>query len=220
MIIQDRCYSSKIHRPMPVIFIDSENLFFIIVTSWGLPEHSQKVIEEFHRYIVASQAEVEVTSPFEFLTCYPDDVNHLRVATLLTNQFIFRQENQSEYTAGLELLAGKITKNQLSWVQVGGPSLLINKPLLGIVPITVNQDMSMDFNSLTPLPRFLLGVERTCDIKLGFFRYENTDQLIFLASSIFPSCLLSSERKFYQLSDLSQKIISTHPEMPFWIGLK
>lgn len=219
MKIVERNYSSKIYRPKPVVYIDNDGKFLIIATSWGNPEHAQKVIDEYQRYISAARMDVEVTSPFQYLTCYPPEVNYLRIATLITNEIMYRRENQGEYLAGLEVLALIQNKKMLSWVQVGGPSLLIQKPNLGFVPILVNQDMGKDFNTITPLPSFLLGADRMCDMKLGHCKIEKDDVLVALSSTILPMSTLTLQNQKLDLDLITSSVIQYYPNMPFWTGI-
>jgi hypothetical protein len=104
MKLQERSYSTKIMRPKPLVHSEEDGSLVVIATSWGQPEHSQRAIEEVVKYVNAAKADVEVTSPFEFLTCLTDEVNYVRTGLLIANDALYRGENKNQYFSGVEIL--------------------------------------------------------------------------------------------------------------------
>src|SRR4051812_29355671 len=124
MKLVERSYSSKIFRPRPLVHAEQDGSLVIITTSWGVPEHAARVNDEILKYVQAARADVEVTSPFEFLSCLSDEANCLRVATMICNERFYRSDNRSDYNAGVELLVLAREGSHLSYAQVGSPNLL------------------------------------------------------------------------------------------------
>lgn len=219
MKLLERNYSSQIYRPKSEIFNDENYNLIIVSTSWGMPEHSQKVIEEISRYVSAAKADIEVTSPFEFLSCYPSDVNYLRVASMICNDILYRQFNSVEYMAGVEFTAILQTGNQISWAQVGSSSLFLNRLEQGLIPLNFSVDLSVDLMQSAPLPQNLLGSDYHCNMRLGHCLARPTDQLILLSSSYVPATIFSKNTGLITLEEITHELVSKNPESPFWTGI-
>jgi hypothetical protein len=192
-----------------------------VATSWGESEHAAKVIEEVVKYVEAAQSDVEVTSPFEFLTCLSDEVNHLRIAVQIANDLLYRGENRREYFSGVEILTILKKGSQLAWAQVGNPSLLIHRKDQNIRPLTIGFDYSVDFSSpgeiLAPMPVHLIGLDPTVNIQCGDTRVVEGDQLVLFAGSRISSAVWAEVIQT-EFETLAKMIIHSNPEAPFWLG--
>ena len=222
MQITERSYNSKMIRPKPIIHVEGDGSLIIIATVWGYPEHGQRVIEEISKYMGAAKADVEVTSPFEFLSCLPDEVNYVRTATLIANDTLYRGENKSEYLSGVEILVVYRRGRQIAWAQVGAPALFVKKPNLPLQPLSSNLDLAVELSRdqiLSPLPSQLMGLEPTCDIKVGHFYARDEDQLVVMASGQIGESLWKSENKEMTLPDWTRGLVQENPELPFWLGV-
>ena len=127
MKLQERSYSTKMMRPRPLIHQEDDGSLIVVTTSWGQPEHAQTAQDEIVKYVNAAKSDVEVTSPFEFMTCLTDEANYLRIAFLIANDILYRGENKTGYYAGVESFALLRRGSQIAWAHVGFPSLLIKK---------------------------------------------------------------------------------------------
>jgi hypothetical protein len=220
--MQERSYSSKLFRPKPVIHTESDGSLLVIATSWGLPEHATRVADEIAKYVTSARGDVEVTSPFEFLTCLSSEANHLRIATQIANDVLYRGENKSEYVSGVELLAVSRVGSQIAWAQVGAPHLLLRRPGRPLVPLATCFDHSFEVSLQgrreAPLPSRLLGVDPSCNIVSGDLQAGPDDLMILLASSLLPSALWTAPGPF-DLQGLTKHLIQEDAEAPFWLGL-
>lgn len=223
MKLQERSYSTKIIRPRPFIHQEEDGSLVVIATSWGQPEHGQRVLDEIVKYINAAKSDVEVTSPFEFLTCLTDEVNYLRISILIANDLLYRSENKREYFSGVEVLALLKRGQQLSWAQVGSPSLLIKRKGESLQPLSVGLDIASELQGggtpLPPLPAQLLGLDPTCNIQCGHTRIGEEDQCVLYAGSSIAPGLWNSDGSLLDLSTVTNKLIQENPESPFWLGL-
>lgn len=222
MIIQERSYSPGIFRPKPTIIQELDNQLMIIATNWGQPESAQKMISEITKYVSATIGDIEVTTPFQFLPQFSPQVNSLRIASFLANEMIFRTDNKSDYSAGMEVCILLKYKNQLSWLQYGHPNIFLLRGQKTIQPLSINSDISMNFKSQTkpaPLPQFLLGIDPIISPQVGQIQLQSEDQILLLASSEIPACTysLGSEKK--SLSEFVLSLSQENEDMPFWLGL-
>lgn len=223
MKLIERSYNSKSIRPKPATFVETDGSLVVVATSWGHFEHAQRVVDEVSKYMSAARADVEVTSPFEFLSCLTDEVNYLRTAILIANEALYRSENKSEYQSGVEVLVLYRKESQVAWAQVGAPSLLLKRKDLALQPISTPLDFSVDLSrdglDLPPLPGQMLGLEPTCDIKVGHIYCEESDKLILLAGSRMATSLWIPGIINGDLNEITQKITQENPELPFWLGV-
>lgn len=223
MRIQERSYSTKMLRPRPAIYAEQDGSLLVISTSWGNPEHAQRVNEDIAKYVQAAKADVEVTSPFEFLTCLSAEANYLRVAALISNEAFYRSDNKSEYVVGVETLVLLQQGSKVAYTQVGSPHLLIQKNEGGVAPVAVSYETSLELSSseesaLPPLPQTLLGVDRGLNLRSGDFRIDSGDRLVLYAGSLWPESLWSLSTQA-DLQKITQKFVQKNPESPFWLGL-
>lgn len=223
MKIQERSYNSKMLRPKPILHVEADGSIVIVATSWGQPEHAQKAVEEIAKYLGAAKADVEVTSPFEFLTCLPDEVNYVRTAILIANEDLYRGENRGEYHSGVEVLVLYKVGAQIAWAQVGAPALLLKRPYIPLQPLSAPVDLAtelaMDGEQLSPLPSQLLGLDPTCDIKVGHFHSNREDQIVLLAGSRLASSLWVPGLEHADLASVTQHLVQENPDLPFWLGI-
>lgn len=219
MNLVERSYSGKIIRPKPHLSVNEEQDLIVICTSWGASEHAEKVAEEIQKYVHSAKADVEVTSPFEFLTCLTDEVNYLRTSLMIVNDYLYRSENRTEYYAGVEALVLFKRGRQLAWAQVGGPSILIQRAGTSVQPLSISGDLASEKKELLgPLPHSLLGVDRTCFINVGHTTFDHQDKLVLVASSLLSTHLWKRSEEL-DLNSITQSMIQENSENPFWLGI-
>lgn len=222
MKISERSYSTKLMRPKPVVHVSDDGALIAIVTPWGQPEHAQRAIDEISKYMNAAKADVEVTSPFEFLSCLPDQVNYVRTAILLANETLYRGENKSEYVSGVEVLVLFRSGHQVSWAQVGAPGLFLKKEKFPLQPISAGLDLAVELGkeeNLSPLPPQLLGLEPACDIKTGHFYVNDGDQIVVLASGRMTEGFWEPSKNPSNLQEWTKLLVGKNPDLPFWLGV-
>ena len=223
MKIQERSYNSRVLRPKPQIHVEDDGSLIVVATAWGQPEHAQRAIDEIVKYVNAAKADVEVTSPFEFLSCLSDEVNYVRTGMLIANDILYRGENKNEYFSGVEILALFRRGPQVAWAQVGCPSVLMQRRGQSLQPLSMALDLSSEFkfneDTLSPLPSQLLGLEPTCDVHCGHTYVREGDQLVLLACAQVAQALWTSGSAQLSLTTVTNRMIQEAPETPFWLGL-
>ena len=223
MRLEERSYSSKTYRPRPAIYTEPDGSFLIVTTSWGSSEHAQRINDDIAKYVQAAKADVEVTSPFEFLTSLSSEANYLRIAALICNEQLYRGDNKNEYVAGLETLILLRQGSQMAYAQVGAPHLMIKKEGRPLSPISVSYESSLEMSGpdniiLPPLPQTLMGIDVNLNIRSGDFKVDDGDQLVLYAGSFWPESLWNASQSG-NLQQLTQKMVQKNPEAPFWLGV-
>lgn len=222
MKLQERSYSTKVLRPKPLIHTEEDGSLIVVATSWGQPEHAQRALDEVVKYVSAAKADVEVTSPFEFLTSLTDEANYVRTSLLIANDIIYRGDNRAQYQSGVEVMALFRRGPQIAYAHVGCPSLYLQRNGQRLQPLSIGLDLSselQDGSVLPPLPAQLLGMDPTCHIQCGHTYVREGDQLVLLASPATATSLWTREAYQQDLGDITNRMIQEFPESPFWLGL-
>ena len=218
MQIKERSYNSKVIRPKPLI--RQEDNLMVMTTTWGLAEDSERVADEIVKYVASSMADVEVTSPFEFLSCYSDQLNALRIGALIANDVLYRGQNKTEYRSGVEVLALMQNENIISWIKIGGPAMWLRQSSGQIISLAGGNDLAWQFDWRSPpLPDSLLGVENSCDIHLGEFRVQQGEQILLASAQHINQAIYQNSDESLQLERMTQLLAQGHPDQAFWLGL-
>lgn len=213
MRVIERSYSGQVFRPKPII--DSKPDTLIIATSWGSQDHGQKVVKRVNDFLSLA-AEPDATSMGSYIEGIGSMANRLRSAAMLANESLFSVENRDEYVAGVELTAFSIHNNNLSWVQVGTPHLLLSTRK-GLQPLSYSPDWAWQLGSPSPLLCHGLGLEPHCQVQCGSVKVETLDKVILVSRSSIPGAFYAQAN--LGLQELSQVLVQDTPEMPFWLGI-
>lgn len=95
----------------------------IILRLWSGSDIQQKVIEEISHFLSAASADLEVTTPFNFLESLSSIANKVRISMLLANDLILKTENKEKYIHGCEIVILYKHQQELSWGSLGRFSL-------------------------------------------------------------------------------------------------
>lgn len=213
----------KSYRPLPEIYFSESDQLLLVVTPWGPRSSSQRVIQIMSEYFRAARQDREVTSPFERQTCLSPIENDLRIATLLANDLIYREENNQEFISGAEVFAIAMNENELAYLQVGFPSILLARTNCNVQPLSAGMDLAFDLHpgrSLPPLPAKVLGVDPTLNLVVGGFRHQKNDQIFLLSANSLPAEVFHHEfTQTNALESLCETIVRHNPSEPFWAGV-
>jgi hypothetical protein len=191
-------------------------------TPWGTKDALKELNDMTREYFSASIADGEATSPFARLPGLSRSGNTLRIATMLANESVFQKFNREAYTTGCEALVMAFDRNELSWIQIGQPHLLL---LRGneIQPLSVAHDLSLDFEIATPLPTKLLGVERSVELETKSLALKDGDRLLMIARTALPKALFVVEPATMNSAKLLDAVFNamakSDARTPFWVGI-
>lgn len=221
--LTERPYSGTTFRPRPEIYVDVASGTFIVATPWGPRDAARKVIDRMNDYLALAREDAEATSPFQKLSCLSDQANALRIATLLANEALYREENRNEYRAGVELFAGLIEDDEFVWVQSGNPHILLARPGRTLVPLGSQVDLSYDMsegNELLPaLPSQMVGLDSSINLNINSFRARSGDKIVLVSHSHLPTSLFALKGTDVSVEHLSRHLSQTHPDHAFWLGV-
>lgn len=222
MKLTERSYRTSKTRPKPNVKISTDGDLILAVTSWGTQQTADQASEEMLRYIEAARADIEVTSPFDFLTCLSSEANYLRIALLIANESLYRGENRNQYSSGLEVVALLRNQNQVAWAQVGGPHILLFREHQLPKLVATSMDLSAELESeevLPALPAQMLGLDSVCQIQCGHFVLKPKDKILLLATSNIPANIFNlKNQEGLSEVELVSSLASENKEEPFWLG--
>ena len=223
MQIEHRSFSSQIARPTPEVTQDEDLGFFSIITPWGKRSTAQRVAEIIKDYLINLRGDPDATSPFPRMTCLSTNANNLRIAAMLANEQIYREENHSDYNSGVEIFAISIDENELSWLQLGHPNIFLKRPQRGLVPLGSHLDLPMDVTPpntslYPPLPNSVLGLDPTANFLVGSFIPQKEDQIIMVSRSYLPTQFYQSKTHDFSIKKMTQILANDNPEVAFWVG--
>lgn len=172
-----------------------DNQLMLFVRAWGSTDYNQKFVDEIQHYIASSQADIEVTTPFDFQENLSSLANRTRVALLLAHDLFYKNENKNSYSVGFEALVVCHEKNELAWSSVGRFSVdkIFRDQLTSLL------HFGSDLDTETLLPAALLGVEREALIMSGSAMAQPETRLV--AASTF-SCRLDYDLSASQVDSL------------------
>lgn len=223
MNFEERSYSGRLLRPKPETYLEEDGSFGVIVTPWGNRASARKVIDILKDYVLSSRQDMEATSPFQILTCLSPLANLLRVGVMLANDTIYREENKAEHITGLEVLAFARQNDELAFAQVGFPHFFLARTGLPWIPLSMQIDMSTEMSAATeilaPLPQNLIGLHTTTNMNVSSFKTRADDRLVFLSHSVASSPLFQLPFERTNLDDISNRLASDYPDLPFWLGV-
>jgi hypothetical protein len=241
LTLDERPYSGKTFRPRPEIFLDSQAGILIIATPWGPRSAARKVIDRMQEYLLLSRDDREVTSPFQRLTCLSTQANNLRIAAMLANEMLYREDNKLEYRSGVELFAAIMDDEEFVWLQAGTPQVFLGRRNQSLLPLGLQVDLSFDFSNdnsvdqpseialdamlenksttdlLPVLPSHLLGLDLSINLSLNSFRSRHGDRLYLLSHSQPPEAVFTMKNP--EIDFMCGELARSQPDLGFWLGV-
>ena len=225
MKIQERSFSGKIFRPKPQCYLSSNKKLITAITPWGQEAAStQDVFENIETQYSFFSEDKESTHPFPKMMSLTPIENNMRTSVIQANQNIFNNINCTEYSMGFELFFATIMENIFTFIQIGQPLILIDRPHQHLRSIGQVIDPSLNTNinkqKLTPpLPYQLLGIHEDISFHTFFFRFQPEDCLILLSRNTIPTNWFSLKREERTLDNLSKTAADDNPQIPFWLAV-
>ncbi len=226
LVFTSRPFAGKDSRPTPEVLIDTTVNTLIVAVPWGPREGARKVIDRMFEYLSFASQDREATSPLPRMSCLSDAANNLRTAAMLANDMLYREDNGDEYRAGVELFAATLSQNELSWVQVGGPHVLLGRGHESLLPIGSSVDLALDLaneagnpHSLPALPAQLLGLDSNVNLTINSFRARPGDSLVLMSHSRTPESLYSWKSDAIDADKIVHALSQNDANTAFWLGL-
>jgi hypothetical protein len=179
MKVFSRAAQSREKLPVTNLYNLLDGQLLLALRSWGSSDYNQKFIDEITHYLSSTQADLDVTTPFEYQESLSALANRTRVALLLAHDLFLKSENKSEYLVGFESLVLFKVKNELAWSSVGRFS--IDKIAEENLNTLMRNGSDLDDEVLLPVQ--LVGVERAININSGAAVFDESSR--FVVSSFF-----------------------------------
>lgn len=203
-----RASQQSLKMPATQVYHLLDNQMAIAVRAWGSQEFNQKFIDEVSFYLSSAQADLDVTSPFDFRENLSSLANKTRIALLLAHDFFYKSQNKTEFAIGFETAVFFQNKNELAWSSVGRFSLKKIKDLY----LHTIFDSGSDRDEEILLPVELLGAEKEVEINSGSVFLDSQTQL--LLSSVY-----GGELVFESASSKQAHLQPVNNAMTYWYSL-
>jgi len=165
--------SEKCKLPHTQVHSLLDNQLLIFLRSWNGIDANQKVVDEIMHFLSAANADIEVTTPFEFIENLSSLANKVRISILLANDSIYKTENKEKYLQGYEVAIILKNQQELAWSTVGRFEIMAIKNEKHI-SIT-NAGQFLDDQVLLPVA--LLGLERDPSVLTGSLSVKNLEKI-------------------------------------------
>ncbi len=163
MNFQTRSHQGAVNMPTTTAqqLLDSNLIIFL--RSWGSQDYDQKFTQEVMHFLSTAQADIEVTSPFDYLENLSSLANKVRISLLLAHDYFYKIENKNSFSIGFEVAVFMSTKNEIAWATVGRFDLLniTNQSTQLLSACGTDRDRHV------LLPVDLLGVEKDFELRCG-----------------------------------------------------
>jgi hypothetical protein len=203
-----RSSQQNLKMPTTHVYHLLDNQMSLAVRAWGSQEFNQKLIDEVSFYLSSAQADLDVTSPFDFRENLSSLANKTRISLLLAHDFFYKSQNKTEFAVGFEAAVFFQGKNELAWSSVGRFSLKKVKDLY----LQTIFDSGTDRDEETLLPVELLGAEKEVEINSGSVFVDSQSQL--LLSSVYGGELI-----FSSASSNQAHLQPVNNTMTYWYSL-
>lgn len=223
LVFTSRPYAGSNARPTPEVLIDATVNSLIVAIPWGSRDAAKKVIDRMFEYLAFASQDREATSPLPKLSCLSTSANNLRTAAMLANDMLYREENSDEYRAGVEIFAATLSHNELSWVQVGGPHVLLGRGTQSLLPLGSSIDLALDLEQSGPplpaLPAQLLGLDTHINLTINSLRARPKDSIVLLSHTRAPESLFSLKNENLDPEKIVRSLSKDNANTAFWLGL-
>ena len=216
MKFEERSYSSSMIRPRPHVYIDPSGSFILVLTAWGGADNLSRIFDHVKQHMQSVKQDDELTTPFQNILTLSDEANDLRVATLMTNDLVFRGLNQDKYNTVVETCFINLKQRHVAWSQMGTPHLFLKKKNERPQPISCFPESRSELLGF-PLPVHFLGAEPTIAPRCGDLYLDEGDELILLSSSVIPTEIWNLQKEA-TLQEWTEALASKDEIQPFWLG--
>jgi len=168
----EQSFNSDLKLPHTQVTMYLNDQLILAIRSWTGTDHVQTIADEITRFLSAADAELEVTTPFDYLESLSTLANKVRVALLLANDAIYTQ-NKEKYLFGFEVAV--CYKNQKEIVVASMGRFAVQYAKKQKVYSVYKAPGLMD--ELTLLPANLMGVDKNPQIECCSFSTQELAQV-------------------------------------------
>lgn len=149
--------------------------------------------------------------------------NNLRVAIMLANDNVFREENRAEFRSGVELFVASRHNNEVVWAQIGGPNVYLDRSGFDMQILSATPDAALQHSTqselLAPLPSAMLGLSDTSNFSLNSICLQPDDQMVLVHRSLVPPRMTGLPGPDRTIHGISSVLAHQSADLPFWLGI-
>lgn len=172
-----------------VISLMNDNLI-LFIRSWTDSSIVSKISDEINHFLTSAEADIEVTTPFEYFEHQSSVANKVRISLSLANDLIYNVENKDTYQHAAEIAIVYKTKNEMVIGAVGHFEATLESSL-GQKVCVFNTGMS--YQGLVPIPKNLLGLHKSLTLNLESIQWNKFSKLILTSNYNHSESVWSSE---------------------------
>lgn len=168
----EQSFNGHLKLPHTQIAMFLNDQLMLAVRSWTGTDHVQTIIDEIAHFLSAADAELEITTPFDYLESLSALANKVRVALLLANDTLY-SHNKEKYLFGFEVAVCYKNQNEVVLASMGRFSVQYTKK-------SKNFDLYKSpglLDELTLLPGNLMGVDKNPHIECCSFSSHELAQI-------------------------------------------
>ncbi len=208
MKIVTRSQQMKSKLPTTQVYHLLDNQLTVFIRPWGSQDYNQKILDEITHYLSSAQADIDVTSPFDYHENLTSLANKTRIALLLAHDLFYKTENANEFNVGFELILFFQVKHELAWSSVGRFGL--KKISHNIINTIFESGADLDSEALLPVQ--LIGIEKEIEIQSGSLVFEKDLRLLLYSTYL-------GEITFADPLQSDLKIESRNADSTYWYSL-
>lgn len=214
MIISSRSYSSKVHRPSPLEWVDRELRLGLIFIPWVEKEKAQAVFA-LGQDILKSAREEDVTRMRTLSGVVHPEIAALKAALVGMHEYIFTNFNSSDLTFTAEAIAFSWDqKGHFYFAKVGQPHVLVSQES-ELHPLSYQPDLSSHYKLTSPLVFDGLGFSKGVAVQSGEWILGRQNSVVLCCRSHIPPACMAS---FSNLNEFTRSLVASDEERPFWIA--
>jgi len=164
--------SGEFKLPQTQVTTYLNDQLILVIRSWTGSDHIQTVIDEITRFLSAADAELEVTTPFDYLESLSTIANKVRIALLLANDAIYTH-NKDKYLFGFEVAICFKSQREIVVASMGRFSIQYEK---NHKIFNLYQRGGLIDESVL-LPPNLLGIDKTPQVDCYSLSVQELDEI-------------------------------------------
>lgn len=174
MKFESRSFNGDQKIPSTKIIQTLNDQLIICIRSWNSQDANQKIADEITHYLSSLDADLDITTPFDFIENLSFLANKVRVAVLLANDLIYGTDNKEIYQQGAEIAIFLTKGKELIWSCVGRFSIQAEEDSSQFISI---YDSGVFLNDRVVMPQELLGLYKSPQIQVGSMTTDKLQQL-------------------------------------------
>lgn len=167
--------------PKTAVYQLLDNQLIIFLRPWGSQDYNQKFTDEVMHFLSTAQADIEITSPFDYVENLTSLANKVRISLLLAHDYFYKIENKTSFSVGFEAAIIMKNKNEFAWGAVGRFDIYKSSEK----SMQLLSAVGSEHDGSVLLPVEMLGVEKDFILRCGSLTLGSQDGVVI--ASVYGS---------------------------------